>query len=136
MPYIVEPVHKSIFVNEEEEKVIEHPAFQRLRRIKQLGSVQLMFPGALHNRFVHSLGVMHVASRLCDALLKDGEIAEIAFFKRYLRFAGLLHDIGHGPFSHQFEKFTKSTAKNGDLHDDIKTPENWIKGGLTAAKEI
>ncbi len=125
MPHIVEPVHRSIFITEEEENVVAHPAFQRLRRIKQLSSVQLMFPGALHNRFVHSIGVMHVASRLCDALLNDDDGK---FFKRYLRFAGLLHDIGHGPFSHQFEKFTKATAKNGDLHDDIKTPPDWIKG--------
>jgi HD superfamily phosphohydrolase len=126
MANIVEPVHRSIYVTKEEEGVIEHPAFQRLRRIKQLSSVQLIFPAALHSRFVHSIGVMHVASRICDALLSDSK--HILFFRRYLRLAGLLHDIGHGPYSHQFEKFTKSIATNGDLKENLKTPQEWIKG--------
>ncbi|HEY3800374.1 MAG TPA: HD domain-containing protein [Caulobacteraceae bacterium] len=83
--------------------LIETPAFQRLRRVKQLGFSDFVYPGATHSRFAHSVGVFHTARRLGLVLeLKkaaefEPERAETAYF------AALLHDLGHGPFSHAFE---------------------------------
>ena len=71
--------------------------FQRLRRIRQLAMAHLVYPGALHTRFEHCVGTMHIASRICERL----EISEDE--KRIVRLAALLHDIGHGPFSHVSE---------------------------------
>ncbi|WP_051257967.1 HD domain-containing protein [Desulfovibrio cuneatus] len=86
-------------------KVIQCPAFQRLRRIKQLGFSDYVYPGATHTRFVHSLGVFHTAKNLLgliEAILGqndyDSNKADEALA------AALLHDIGHGPFSHAFER--------------------------------
>ncbi|MCK6486382.1 MAG: HD domain-containing protein [Phycisphaerae bacterium] len=80
--------------------------FQRLRRIKQLGMSELVFPGANHSRFAHCIGVMHVARRMIDRLARlDGnKIREEQ--RTAVLVAALLHDIGHGPFSHAFEKVT------------------------------
>ncbi|MDD3687013.1 MAG: HD domain-containing protein [Bacteroidales bacterium] len=82
--------------------LIEHPYFQRLRRIKQLGLTYLVYPGAVHTRFQHAIGSMHLISLAIDVIRKKGheitdEEAEAA------RIAILLHDIGHGPFSHALE---------------------------------
>lgn len=82
--------------------LIEHPFFQRLRRIKQLGLTHLIYPGALHTRFHHSMGAMHLMCEAIDVLRSKGqeitkEEAEASCI------AILLHDIGHGPFSHTLE---------------------------------
>jgi HD superfamily phosphohydrolase len=80
--------------------------FQRLRRIKQLGMSELVFPGANHSRFAHSIGVLHNARRFLDRLAKVCD--EKIFFEHRTAVlaASLLHDVGHGPFSHTFEKIT------------------------------
>lgn len=72
-------------------------AFRRLHRIKQLAHTRPVYPSAPHVRFEHSLGVMHVAGRVCDRLGVGAEE------KEHVRPAGLLHDVGHGPLSHLFE---------------------------------
>ena len=82
--------------------IIEHRYFQRLRRIKQLGLTSYVYPGALHTRFHHALGAMHLMLTCIDTLKSKGteitpEEAEGAII------AILLHDIGHGPFSHALE---------------------------------
>jgi len=83
-------------------EIIEHPWFQRLRRIKQLGLTHLVYPGALHARFQHSIGAMHLMEQALTALrLKGHEISDDEFEASLL--AILLHDIGHGPFSHALE---------------------------------
>ncbi len=83
-------------------ELIEHPYFQRLRRIKQLGMTDLVYPGALHTRFHHALGAMHLMTQAIDVLKnKDIEISEEEALGAYI--AILLHDIGHGPFSHALE---------------------------------
>lgn len=83
-------------------ELIDHPWFQRLRRIAQLGLSHLVYPGALHNRFQHAIGAMHLMQNAVDELrLKDQDISteeEISLLS-----AVLLHDIGHGPFSHALE---------------------------------
>lgn len=82
--------------------VVSHPYFQRLRHIKQLGLTDYVYPGALHTRFQHALGAMHLMSKALDTLRSKGiEISETEYEASQL--AILLHDIGHGPFSHALE---------------------------------
>lgn len=83
--------------------VIEHPFFQRLRRIKQLGLTHLVYPGALHTRFHHSLGSMYLMQQALRVLRSKGHIVT-AEDESAATLAILLHDIGHGPYSHTLEK--------------------------------
>jgi len=83
-------------------EIVEHPWFQRLRRIKQLGLTELVYPGARHTRFHHALGATHLMTMALDVLASKGiEITAAEAEGAYL--AILLHDIGHGPFSHSLE---------------------------------
>jgi len=111
---IIDPIHDFVRVNNSELEIIDTPIFQRLRRIKQLSGAHLIYPGAQHTRFEHSLGVMHIASMACQSLLEKSIIPldEI----QNLRFAGLLHDIGHGPFSHLFEEVLQKNRKISHEH--------------------
>ncbi len=94
---IRDPLYGFIGLSEIETRLIDTPAFRRLHRIKQLAHTFIAYPSAVHTRFEHSLGCMDVASRMCDELNMDKEAKEL------VRLAALLHDIGHGPFSHLFE---------------------------------
>lgn len=94
--------------------LIEHPYFQRLRYIKQLGMTHLVYPGALHTRFHHALGAMHLMSTAIETLTNKGHyISEEE--QEAVIIAILLHDIGHGPFSHALEK----NIVQGISHEDI-----------------
>jgi len=99
---IIDPIHDFIRVYEHELSIIDNPIFQRLRRIRQLTGAHLTYPAAQHTRFEHSLGVMHIAS-LAGHALNEKKIIKLDDIE-ILRLAGLLHDIGHGPFSHLFEE--------------------------------
>ncbi len=99
---IVDPIHDFIRVYDHELKIIDNPIFQRLRRIRQLSGAHLTYPAAQHTRFEHSLGVMHIASQAGKVLNEKGILKSDDI--DLLRLAGLLHDIGHGPFSHLFEE--------------------------------
>jgi HD superfamily phosphohydrolase len=99
---IIDPIHDFIHVYEHELSIIDDPIFQRLRRIRQLSGAHLTYPAAQHTRFEHSLGVMHIASQAGHALNEKGILKSDDI--EILRLAGLLHDIGHGPFSHLFEE--------------------------------
>ena len=99
---IIDPIHDFIRVYNHELKIIDNPIFQRLRRIRQLSGAHLTYPAAQHTRFEHSLGVMHIASQAGQALNEKGLLPKEDI--EILRLAGLLHDIGHGPFSHLFEE--------------------------------
>ena len=99
---IVDPIHDFIRVYDHELNIIDTPIFQRLRRIRQLSGAHLTYPAAQHTRFEHSLGVMHIASQAGQALYEKGILKSDDI--EILRLAGLLHDIGHGPFSHLFEE--------------------------------
>ena len=102
--YIYDSVHGSIGITETELKLIDTPIFQRLRRIKQLGVADLIYPGATHSRFSHSIGAMFVMNEYLENVMKDGKpIAKDVDEKQKLRLAALLHDVGHYPFSHSLE---------------------------------
>src|SRR6266851_5503305 len=91
-------------------RLINTPEFQRLRRIKQLGVSEFIYPGATHTRFAHSVGVFHVARQLRDIIRREigakfnAKRADVAVI------AALLHDLGHGPLSHTFEGVTKQAG--------------------------
>lgn len=124
------PVHGFIQIDDWERQIIEQPAFQRLRRIRQLAWTDLVYPGAMHTRFEHSLGVMHVASLLYDSIVqKSNEVLEqqLAYTKEGLdrdrqlvRLAALLHDVGHAPFSHSSEDLFPDRGRSGKKfgHED------------------
>jgi len=101
-----DPVHGYIKLYDHERKIVDTSVFQRLRRIKQLTVVDYAYPGAVHTRFSHSLGVMHVAGIFTQELMdKIPGISPDERRKYYylMRLWGLVHDIGHGPFSHLFD---------------------------------
>ncbi len=112
---IRDPIYGYIFVSEAERKIIDTETFQRLRRIKQLGGAYLTYPGAEHTRFGHSIGVMHLAGILGEHLRKLELIGEEEV--ELIRMAALLHDVGHGPFSHVYEDI--SMKYMGKDHEDM-----------------
>ena len=111
---IRDPIHGFIKLTELEKKIIDSPEFQRLRRISQLSWTNMVYPSSNHTRFEHSIGVMHLADKMYSTiwaksaeLLKEHNIS-IEDRDRYriiIRLAALLHDIGHGPFSHSSDVF-------------------------------
>ena len=120
-----DPVHGFVDFSEGEKSIIDHPAFQRLRRIRQLAMSDLVYPGAVHHRFEHSLGVCHIAGRIAERLF-DKRADEDTI--KYVRLAALLHDIGHGPFSHISETplgevnrewLEENNVKEDKLHECI-----------------
>ncbi len=100
---ILDNVHGFIPYTEEEGEIINLPLFRRLQGIKQLSLIDRVFPGAEHTRFIHSLGVMHIADKIAIQLGYEQYDRE----RKIIRFAGLLHDIGHYPLSHVCEKAYK-----------------------------
>jgi len=112
---IRDPVHNFVELWEKEIKLVGTPLFQRLRGIRQLAMANLVYPGALHTRFDHSLGVCHVAGLLSKQLgLNDNAEATL------VRLAALLHDLGHGPFSHVSESLLERYADRSKLAADQK----------------
>jgi len=112
---IRDPVHGFIFLPHEELKIVNTSIFRRLRGIKQLAMAYLVYPGATHTRFEHSLGVFHIAHRMAKLLLpKEDDEHD----RRIVRLAALLHDIGHGPFSHVsdlvFDRFGDSALSEAE----------------------
>lgn len=103
MKFIRDSLHGNLQINEFEVKLIDTPQIQRLRRIKQLGFTYLVYPGANHTRFEHSIGTMYLASRLSYGLKLPDEQRQI------LRVCAILHDAGHGPFSHVSESVLKQS---------------------------
>lgn len=101
---IRDPVHGSIHILDEEIPIIRADFFQRLRNIKQLGFSEYVFPGATHTRFIHSIGVMNIASNAFDRLFKTKlQDKDFQRLKETFKLACLLHDVGHAPLSHSTE---------------------------------
>ncbi len=116
--------------------LIDHPYFQRLRRIKQLGLTNLVYPGALHTRFHHAMGAMHLMSEAIDVLrAKGNEITDEE--AKGVTIAILLHDIGHGPFSHALEHSIVNNVTHEDISELFMNRLNKEFGGeLTLAIKI
>ncbi|MBO8160484.1 MAG: HD domain-containing protein [Thermosipho sp. (in: Bacteria)] len=109
-----DPVHSEIFMYPLEIIASDTKAMQRLRYLSQLVGAEYVYPGATHTRFAHSLGVMHIAGMYAEHLFDSPERIRI------LRLAGLLHDIGHGPFSHQFDEVVYKRMGLEDGHDEYR----------------
>ncbi|MFX1512312.1 MAG: HD domain-containing protein, partial [Promethearchaeota archaeon] len=107
---IKDPLYTYVIFNKRTERpIIDSPFFQRLRYLHQLQVAHLVYPGATHTRFQHSLGAMHLAGLFSEFLLLTNEegtrdTQEIYDLVQIARIAGLLHDIGHGPYSHAFDE--------------------------------
>lgn len=122
------PLHGFIRVRDWEREIVNHPAFLRLRRIRQLAWTEQVYPGAVHNRFEHSLGVMHVADEMFSCLSKNSRdflTNELNFTpaalerdRMLVRLTALLHDLGHSPFSHASEDLFPSLNGEQLEHED------------------
>ncbi len=112
---IIDPIHDFIRAYGTEITIIDNPIFQRLRRIRQLSGAHLVYPGAQHTRFEHSLGVMHIAGQAGQVLQEKGIVNSNDI--ENIRLAALLHDIGHGPFAHIFEEVLQRKKKAS--HEEI-----------------
>jgi len=102
---IVDAIHGDIHVSPMELRVIDTASFQRLRHLKQLGMAQVTYPNATHTRFAHSVGVLGIMEKITRVAreplsLSDEDVEDI-------RLAGLLHDVGHYPYSHLMERIDK-----------------------------
>ena len=131
----MDPVHGGIPLLPHEVDIIDHPLFQRLRYICQNDILSLVFPGATHSRFLHSIGVMHVGGRMFRAMVEnslkhkpnikkqisDDTLNAISFFNQLVRSACLLHDVGHSSFSHQFNRTPtiKQTLSSKGRFEDL-----------------
>ena len=123
-------IHGFIGISEWERDILNHPALQRLRRIRQLGLSDMVYPGSVHTRFEHSLGAMHVASRMFSEICKRSldrlselkyEPAGLERLHALIRVAALTHDVGHAPFSHAAEELM-------DGEDGMVTHERYTAG--------
>ena len=115
---IRDPIHVFVRLDSDERKVLNSRCFQRLRHIHQLALTYLVYPGASHKRFEHSLGVMELADRVYDVVTNTAHLTDDLrgrlppltiddqreYWRRVLRMAALCHDLGHLPFSHAAEK--------------------------------
>ena len=123
---IRDPIHGFVKLSPWEQDVVDHPVFQRLRRVRQLALTEMVYPGACHARFEHSLGVMQVATMMFDQLRPQLEAAgglDLKFTDDDLdkarvigRLTALLHDVGHGPFSHAGEDVMPTNPRTGKKH--------------------
>jgi HD superfamily phosphohydrolase len=103
---IRDPVHGSVYYSDQEVAVLDTPEYQRLRAIKQLGFSEFSFPGATHNRYLHSVGVGFLAGEIFDSIFRVYQFSKPSVkmrFRQILRLGALLHDVGHGPLSHTTE---------------------------------
>jgi hypothetical protein len=131
---IFDPIHHFIGLSRAEARLLDLPVMQRLRRLRQLGLAYLAFPSAEHSRFTHALGTLAMGTRAFDELVLHGpqyfvDAADIGYQRRLVRAALLLHDIGHGPFSHACEAVlgVQHEARTGEL---LRLPE--MRSGLAA----
>ena len=125
---IKDPVHGYVYINEAEKEIIDSYPMQRLRRLRQLAGSEYVYPGANHTRFEHCVGVMYLAGKAVEnpniSRMVNDEEFDMA------RIAALLHDVGHGPFSHVFEQLLIRDLEQ--THEDITS---WIieKGEVSDA---
>lgn len=133
------PPYQYVELSDTERDILDTKQVQRLRRIKQLGLSSLVYPGATHTRFIHSIGVLYNAGRLAQSVgLSDKEY-------KAARIAGLLHDSGHGPYSHASESVAESVGKThedlsceivDELEDLIPVDTELVKNYITGEADI
>jgi len=111
---IRDPIHGFIPLSSDEAEIVETPVFQRLRGIHQLAFANLVYPGAVHTRFGHTLGVFYVTGLLCDVFGFSKEDT------RLVRLSALVHDLGHGPFSHVSEGALEIFADRSKIQSRLK----------------
>jgi HD superfamily phosphohydrolase len=114
-----DPVHGYVYITETEKEIIDSLPVQRLHRLRQLAGAEYVYPGANHTRFEHSIGVMYLAGRVAENPNISQKISEKE--TEMVRIAALLHDVGHGPFSHVFEQLLDKEL--GKTHEDMT---QWI----------
>ncbi len=132
-----DPVHGFVYLSEAEWAIVDCPTFQRLRDIRQLAMAHLVYPGATHTRFEHSLGCLHLSDVIFEAVKRQVEQKNCPNFaqafradkeqeergQQILRLTGLLHDLGHSPFSHSGENLMPEIEVKGEnrkaQHEDM-----------------
>lgn len=112
---IRDPVHGYVKMTKVERELVDSPFVQRLRRIHQLAGTYLVYPGAIHTRFEHVVGTMHVAGQIAESLARTSDMHDDLV--QEVRIAALLHDVGHGPFSHMYEEVL--SGRDETSHEDI-----------------
>ena len=125
---IFDPIHGFITITPLMQKIIDTPEYQRLRDLKQLGATFYVYPSATHTRFEHSLGVSHLAGNLLLELQKNQP--ELSLNNKTIdlvRIAGLIHDIGHGPFSHLYDNYIRNEDEPEHEERGIEIFKNMIK---------
>lgn len=138
-----DPVHGLIHISKKDSfltDLIDTPEFQRLHRVRQLGVGSMTFPGADHSRFCHSLGVLHVATRMLDILktrYHDSDVeALVDSHHQTVKAAALLHDLGHGPFSHLVERAFASQKDHEERTADILTSQESEIGKILTDRNL
>lgn len=116
---IKDPVHGYVYITEAEKEIVDSYPVQRLHRLRQLAGAEYVYPGANHTRFEHSIGVMFLAGKTVENPNLSQKIGEDE--AEMVRIAALLHDVGHGPFSHVFEHLLDKEL--GKTHEDMT---KWI----------
>ena len=107
-----DPVHGDVYLTHEEMRILDTPEMQRLRGVRQLGTAYLAYPGAMHTRFDHSIGVLHLTGRLIEAIGRNHELDPRQCLAvgereaRIIRLAALVHDVTHIPYGHNIEDQT------------------------------
>lgn len=130
--FVIDPLHGQIGLTQLEEKVVKTKPFKRLKNVQQLGFVSNIYPAATHKRYEHCIGTLHVTWTMLKRLIKNYADPPhhwynekvLNFFSdevlKSVRLAALLHDLGHGPFSHSFEQVASNLGQRID-HDKITT---------------
>jgi uncharacterized protein len=133
------PVHGFIRYSKNERKLIDHPVFQRLRNVRQLAMEYLVYPGATHTRFEHSLAVMDMAGSVFDTLLRrhraeiEADLKQVAELaddtvpkaRQLVRLTGLLHDVGHPAFAHAGESGIPGGHKHTKSSPSMRSRTYW-----------
>ena len=130
---IRDPVVGLVRLTDLEMRVIDTPVFQRLRRIKQLALADVVYPGCVHNRFLHSIGTMAMADAIWTRLESRGDIPDALREERQaVRLAALLHDVGHGPFSHLAEYLLNRFSDRAEVRQTGSGEKRQMHEAITA----
>ena len=138
MKRIYDPVHHFIELEPAEARLLDTPALQRLRRLRQLGLAYLAFPSAEHSRFGHALGALAVGTRAFDELVRHGRQfftndVDVAYQRRLVRAALILHDVGHGTFSHACEA---ALPRSASTMTRFSTRSEWMRRLERASRKL